>query len=240
MVQFVCGCQNMLIAGAVSSWYFTRNKCKLDKPICTSAKNLIKYHLGTVSVTSLIIATLQFVKVLVSMLRKTLRSASCISYCLNYVEQWMRYYTKNSCIITAMHGYRFREAGSRAFTLIVENFVQLVTINSVGDWVMLIAKLFVATSAVGFGYLMISNKPNVDYEVSILFLMGFMAFMIAHCFFSVYEAAIDTIFICFCEDREINDGISRPYYMSSELMEFIEKSKAVVIVKSSNNTAEAA
>lgn len=29
---------------------------------------------------------------------------------------------------------------------------------------------------------------------------------------------IDTIFICFCEDCEKNDGISRPYFMSRGLM----------------------
>lgn len=37
--------------------------------------------------------------------------------------------------------------------------------------------------------------------------------------------AIDTIFICFCEDSEQNDGISKPYYMSRNLMEFVENSK---------------
>ena len=30
--------------------------------------------------------------------------------------------------------------------------------------------------------------------------------------------AIDTIFLCFCEDSERNDGITKPYYMSVGLM----------------------
>ena len=29
---------------------------------------------------------------------------------------------------------------------------------------------------------------------------------------------IDTIFICFCEDYEINDGEEHPYYMSRGLV----------------------
>jgi solute carrier family 44 protein 1 (choline transporter-like protein) len=33
--------------------------------------------------------------------------------------------------------------------------------------------------------------------------------------------AIDTIFLCFCEDSERNDGISKPYFMSRGLMVFI-------------------
>jgi len=30
--------------------------------------------------------------------------------------------------------------------------------------------------------------------------------------------AIDTIFLCFCEDCEQNDGLNRPYFMSRGLM----------------------
>jgi solute carrier family 44 protein 1 (choline transporter-like protein) len=30
--------------------------------------------------------------------------------------------------------------------------------------------------------------------------------------------AIDTIFLCFCEDSDKNDGVKKPYYMSLGLM----------------------
>ncbi|EFX63122.1 hypothetical protein DAPPUDRAFT_269039 [Daphnia pulex] len=36
---------------------------------------------------------------------------------------------------------------------------------------------------------------------------------------------IDTVFICFCEDCEINNGQDQPYFMSRGLMEFVEKSQ---------------
>lgn len=42
---------------------------------------------------------------------------------------------------------------------------------------------------------------------------------------------IDTIFICFCEDCEHNDGITRPYYMSRSLMEFIQNSKKALNIR---------
>lgn len=32
------------------------------------------------------------------------------------------------------------------------------------------------------------------------------------------QMIIDTIFLCFCEDCEKNDGVSRPYFMSRGLM----------------------
>lgn len=46
---------------------------------------------------------------------------------------------------------------------------------------------------------------------------------------------IDTIFICFCEDCERNDGISRPYYMSRGLMEFVQNSKKALQVSDSKS-----
>ena len=36
--------------------------------------------------------------------------------------------------------------------------------------------------------------------------------------FSFSKVCIDAIFICFCEDCEMNDGLERPYFMSRSLM----------------------
>ncbi len=44
--------------------------------------------------------------------------------------------------------------------------------------------------------------------------------------------SIDTIFLCFCEDSERNDGITKPYYMSKGLTEFVaNSSKALAALK---------
>lgn len=42
---------------------------------------------------------------------------------------------------------------------------------------------------------------------------------------TVYEMTVDTIFICFCEDCEQNDGMTRPYFMSKNLMEVMQELK---------------
>lgn len=47
---------------------------------------------------------------------------------------------------------------------------------------------------------------------------------------------IDTIFICFCEDCELNDGITKPYFMSRGLMEFVQNSKDVLAIKDKQTT----
>ncbi len=47
-----------------------------------------------------------------------------------------------------------------------------------------------------------------------VFVCNFL-FTFLSCFFGVYSMAVDTLFLCFLEDLERNDGTpERPYYMS--------------------------
>jgi solute carrier family 44 protein 1 (choline transporter-like protein) len=36
--------------------------------------------------------------------------------------------------------------------------------------------------------------------------------------FVYLQITIDTLFLCFCEDCERNDGVTKPYFMSKNLM----------------------
>lgn len=48
-----------------------------------------------------------------------------------------------------------------------------------------------------------------------------LSLLTSNCCFSVYGMTIDTIFACFCEDCETNDGIDRPYFMSKNMMQLM-------------------
>lgn len=62
-VQFLLGCQDFVIAGSVSKWFFTRNKNKLSFPVIRSFAHLIRYHLGSVSLGSLVNAIVQMIQI---------------------------------------------------------------------------------------------------------------------------------------------------------------------------------
>lgn len=54
-------------------------------------------------------------------------------------------------------------------------------------------------------------------------LVALFTYVLAGTLFSVYEMCIDTIFICFVEDGERNDGsLERPYFMSDNLLKFMD------------------
>ncbi|XP_029344124.1 choline transporter-like protein 1 [Acyrthosiphon pisum] len=50
IIQFIIGCQDMIIARCVSTWFFTRNKDDVTDPISCSIKYLLKHHLGSVTI----------------------------------------------------------------------------------------------------------------------------------------------------------------------------------------------
>lgn len=56
-----------------------------------------------------------------------------------------------------------------------------------------------------------------------LLLVGVFSYLIAHCFVSVFEMTVDTVFICYCEDYEENNGSTKPYFMSPKLMKVMRK-----------------
>lgn len=50
-----------------------------------------------------------------------------------------------------MHGHSFCQGAKRAFKLIVNNMMAIVAINSVGDFILLLAKMFVIAGTMTVG-----------------------------------------------------------------------------------------
>lgn len=72
--QFLFGCQDFVIAGAVSKWFFTRNKSKLSFPVLISFAHLIRYHLGSVCFGSILIAIMQFIRAIFKLIEVNFES----------------------------------------------------------------------------------------------------------------------------------------------------------------------
>ncbi|GLV34017.1 Choline transporter-like 1 [Carabus blaptoides fortunei] len=237
MIQFVVGCQHMIVAGCVATWFFARNKEHLGSPLISSTTNLLKYHLGTVAFGSFIIALVEFTKALLRTLKASLAKSRsfiacllecCLKYYLEWLESFLKYFSRNAYIQTAIYGHPFCHAGKRALGLLVNNIFRVYAINSVGDFVLFFGKAFIVLATVLLGFEMLRDRNELHYVWFVLIVVGLFAYFIAHCFITIFEMAIDTIFLCFCEDCEQNDGLSRPYFMSRELMQFVKNSNKVM------------
>ncbi|XP_045534187.1 choline transporter-like 1 isoform X2 [Papilio machaon] len=226
--EFILGCQQMTIAGAVSHWYF-RGPNAHPSPVLYSIGKLLKYHLGSVAKGSFLITLFKIPRLILTYLHAKLSSRAekgsecakcglkcgiCCFYCL---EKFIRYLNHNAYTIITIERCHFCKAAARAFSTIVNNALQVATINSVGDFILFLGKCIVTAVTGIIGLLLLKrNKDLHFFAVPTLFICIY-SFLIAHCILSLYEMVVDSLFLCVCEDRNMNNAEGR--WKSSRLAE---------------------
>lgn len=246
--EFIFGCQSMVIAGSVVKWYFTKDKRNLKTPILTSLRRLIVFHLGSVALGSFLIAMVRLPRYILIYFQDKIKasqssfikglSKACIC-CLWLLERFLKFINYNAYTIIAIEGKSFCVSAQKAFVLIIENSMRVAVINSIGDFFLFLSKVIVTAATLVIAVFILEvpiDDGSHTFEQYKFFIMpmiivGIVAFLIAHSFFTVYEMVIDAILVCFCEDSKANDGSEdRPYYMSSSLKKFIDESSTTNIL----------
>lgn len=234
--EFILACQQMTIAGAVVTYYFTRNKRDLPfTPILASVNRLILYHLGTVAKGAFIITLVKIPRMILMYIHSQLKGKenacarcmlkSCIC-CLWCLEKCLTYLNQNAYTATAINSTNFCTSAKDALVILVENALRVATINTVGDFVLFLGKILIV-STTGLAGIMLLNYQR-DYTVWVLplIIVCLFAFLVAHCFLSIYEMVVDVLFLCFAVDTKYNDGSpGKEFYMDKVLMEFVENSR---------------
>lgn len=132
----------------------------------------------------------------------------------------------------AIYGKNFCTSSKDAFFLLMRNVVRVAVLDKVTDFLLFLGKLLISGSVGILAFFFFSRKipvfqeevPSLNYIWVPLLTVIFGSYMIAHGFFNVYAMCVDTLFLCFCEDLERNDGSSsRPYYMSPGLHKILRK-----------------
>lgn len=69
------------------------------------------------------------------------------------------------------------------------------------------------------GVLVLRYQQEYTVWVVPVIIACLFAYLVAHCFLSVYEMVVDSLFLCFAIDSKYNDGSpGREYYMDKALM----------------------
>lgn len=148
--EFILGCQQLVISGAVSSWYFCRDRSNLPCPVGRSIRRLFCYHMGTVAFGSFLIMLLQIPRIILAFLQERLKSYEdnqivkgilyCCSCCLWCLENFLQYLNRNAYAVTAYKGTAYCSSAKTAFSTIASNALRVATINSVGDFILFLGK----------------------------------------------------------------------------------------------------
>ncbi|XP_028044144.1 CTL-like protein 1 isoform X2 [Bombyx mandarina] len=213
--EFILGCQQMTIAGAVSHWYF-RGENSHPSPVLYSIGKLLKYHLGSVAKGSFLITLFKIPRLILTYLHAKLSASAdkgsecakcglkcgiCCFYCL---EKFIRYLNHNAYTIIAIERCHFCKAAGKAFSTIVNNALQVATINSIGDFILFLGKCIVTAVTGIVGLLLLKRNSDLHFFAVPTLVICIYSFFIAHCILSLYEMVVDSLFLCVCEDRNMN------------------------------------
>uniref|UniRef100_A0A667WK98 Choline transporter-like protein n=1 Tax=Myripristis murdjan TaxID=586833 RepID=A0A667WK98_9TELE len=227
--EFILAFQQMTIAGAVVTYYFTRNKSQISAtPILTSMLRACRYHLGTIAKGSFIITLVKIPRLILTYIHNQLKGKenacarcmlkACVC-CLWCLEKCLAYLNQNAYTATAINSTSFCTSARDAFIILVENAVRVAAINTVGDFVLFLGKVLVVACTAFAGVLALNYQREYTVWVLPLLIVCLFAFLVAHCFLSVFEMVVDVLFLCFAVDTKYNDGSpGREYYMDKALM----------------------
>jgi choline transporter-like protein 2/4/5 len=196
-----------------------------------------RWHTGSLAFGALIIAIIQFIRIVLAYMQKKLKGygdnsvaqffLKCLGCCFWCLEKIFKYINKNAYILIAVYGYHFCKACCRAFNLLMRNILRVFVLNSITTFIFFMSQLLIIgiTGLVAFlVFDSIRESEELNYYLIPVILLALFAFFISWAFFSVYDMAVDTLFLCFLEDLERNDGSpEKPYYMAKGLRNVLGK-----------------
>ncbi|TNN33856.1 Choline transporter-like protein 2 [Liparis tanakae] len=237
-------------------WAFKKPEDIPAYPIFSSLGRALRYHAGSLAFGSLILSMVQVIRVFleyldhkdVGPLSNRLGQApkiyaqnkcakfmlSCMKCCFWCLEKCIKFLNRNAYIMIAIYGKSFCPSARDAFFLLMRNIVRVAVLDKVTDFLLFLGKLLIVGIVGIFSFFFFSGKiravgeavPSLNYYWVPILTLVVGSYLIAHGFFSVYGMCVDTLFLCFCEDLERNDGSSeRPYFMSPELHEILSKTQ---------------
>lgn len=165
--EFILSCQQIVIAGAVSKWYFCRDRNALEHPILESFCNLFCRHMGSVAVGSFLITLFKLPRLIIQQLTSRLRqydnrvaktALEACACCLWIVEKFLNYLNRNAYTVVVIERTDFCTSARLAFQALISNAIRVAAINSIGDFILFLGKLCVAALTAIVGIFLIRVK----------------------------------------------------------------------------------
>ncbi|XP_056443034.1 choline transporter-like protein 2 isoform X2 [Gadus chalcogrammus] len=242
--NFVTALGQVTLAGAFASYYWAFKKPEHIPayPIFASLGRALRFHTGSLAFGSLILSLVQIVRVLLEYLDHKLKGAqnrcakfilSCMKCCFWCLEKFIKFINRNAYIMIAIYGKSFCPSAKDAFFLLMRNVIRVAVLDKVTDFLLFLGKLLIVGIVGICSFFFFSGRikaveetaPSLNYYWVPILTLVVGSYLIAHGFFSVYAMCVDTLFLCFCEDLERNDGTAeRPYLMSNNLLSILKKS----------------
>jgi hypothetical protein len=239
MLFFVGGLHTVVMAGAVSSYYWLRDKNELSSPITKSMHRTLRYSVGSVLFGSFILAAIKIIKWVLNYVSQKIKKHAgndnylikfvlcCFNCCLWCFEKFVKFLTKNAYIMIAVDGSSFCGAAKSAWSIIMSNILRMTAVNVISAYVFFISKVSVgflcglgATIWLEKFWVYVEDDAVVSSPFAPSICTFILAFFVAFLFFEVVDFTIDTLLFCFCLD-DMKNSQTGDYYASKRLVTFM-------------------
>jgi len=244
VLVFVRHVQHATVAGTVAAWYFSPDRSQLHPccPVATQLRIAVSRHAGSIACGSLLISLLQLLQLCVALVIKRLSSLAgdsslaklaccCAICCLGCVDRSVRYLSRQAYVLMMVQGTPFCSSAIEALSLLTKHMVKVALVRSIGSAFLLLGKLFVTAAAATVGALwMITQPPYADELYSIwppVIAIAIGAWIVSYGFMSVFNMAVDAIFLCYVLDLERSAHGAPAQHCDASLQELLEPHPAV-------------
>ncbi|XP_032551868.1 choline transporter-like protein 3 [Chiroxiphia lanceolata] len=180
--EFILACQQMVIAGAVVTCYFNRNKnSPPPHPVLSSISVLFCCHLGTAVKGSFLITVLRIPRIVLLFLYNILKqkkNTKCLFKCcfcwFCCHESCLRPFNQHAYTTMAINGTNFCTSAKDADCILARNSAKLASISCFGDFLLFLGKVFVVCFTVFGGLMAFNYHRELQAWVVPLLLVGFL------------------------------------------------------------------
>ncbi|KAL7572907.1 hypothetical protein ACA910_004551 [Epithemia clementina (nom. ined.)] len=228
--NFIVAMGDLMIALSVAKYYFTRDKWKIGSwSVLVSVWQVIWYHAGTCAYGSLLIASVQVIRVAIAKAQRTAKKANnkfaqcilcCCQCCFAMMEKCLKFISKHAYIQTAIFSTAFCKSCRKGYYLIARNVYRIAAISYVSSAVLIIGKLFIASITTLLGYYAINENliDELHSTAGPTIFIFLLSYWVSDFFMDVFDMAITAVLHCFIADEEM---FSDNVYADPDLKKYI-------------------
>jgi len=198
---------------------------------------MIRYHMGTAALGSLILTLVWPVRFVVNAFHEMGNSnQSCMKFvcccCQCCVWTWdkhLKYLNKLAFLQTVLHGYSFCGAAFEGLGCVFKGIAIIGPTTYIASFVLIVLKITIALTMTACADLMIQSghfgvtSSDLTFSWVPYLLVAFASYVIATAFVLLLEVAIDAVMVAYCEAHfESRGGAITPSQLPASLMAHID------------------
>jgi len=202
------------------TYFRVEGVCNLADSTCV----ILRYHIGTAATNSFVVTLFWPVQLAVDYMAYTVKKyhnkcLNCIIRCMKWIlktiEEYVRFLGRISLIICSITGRNYCSSSRRAFRLLRLHTASIFVVQIILAFLMFCGQICIVGVVTVTTYQVVKgtvdklafldglfDRSSVDEPVVPAVIVGISSYVLTSLFFKVYTIAVNTMFICFMEDKD--------------------------------------